>query len=261
MRDLIVQLRRGAKRSLPVGAQERLRALAAHRDNTVAEGWERIARHYTGDTRQLGDAWHAPEVVGSDVPPSEFVWHLNETIFAPFLDSPGVLLEIGPGGGRFTEVLLPQCRELIAADTSRTMLRILRSRFEGGERQPRVLHLDGRGLMTLASESVDAVFSYDVFVHLEHWDFFRYLLEIRRVLRADGKAIIHHANTFSPLGWEKFLLDVETCAGRPRAAFAFSVMTPELMAAFCARADLEVARVVTDVVRRDCITLLQRPAT
>ena len=52
------------------------------------------------------------------------------------------------------------------------------------------VELGGCGLGPVGDASADAVFSFDVFVHLPRRDTFNYLSEIRRVLRPGGKAII-----------------------------------------------------------------------
>lgn len=225
---------------------------------TVSEGWESYARrHSTKTGGHLGDEWNQPETVGMDVPAGRMLPYLDKEIFAPFLQTPEVILEIGPGGGRFTEMLLPKCTTLIAAETAPTMLRLLRRRFAGNAKLQCLL-LDGRGLSSVASDTVDAVFSYGVFVHLQHWDIFNYLCEIRRVLKPGGKAVIQHANTFSQLGWTKFLSDVPSSLNRHKRPGSFSVMTPELMRGFVERAGLVLERCRVDVVRRDCISLIRK---
>jgi SAM-dependent methyltransferase len=228
-------------------------------DPTVAERWEQYAQQYVAGDRkgELGDEWNKPKLVGIDVPPDRIVETLDERVFSPFLGHCDVLVEIGPGGGRFTSILVDKCNRLIAGDTSPTMLKVLRKRFDD---QPKVecVLLDGLGLTGIADATVDAVFSYDVFIHLQHWDIYNYLCEIHRVLRPQGRAIIHHANTFSELGWQGFQQDVKYQLNRHKLGGTFTVMTPELMASFAGRAGLHLEQAVTDVVRRDCISLLSQ---
>lgn len=224
---------------------------------TVAEGWERYAKAFPRQSgRFLGDEWTDPAEMGVDAAPEEVVSYLDRRVFAPFLGTCEVLLEIGSGGGRFTEILLPKCERLIAAEAAPTMLKHLRERFADSPKLE-YLVVEGSSLAPLADDAVDAVFSYGVFVHLHHWDIFNYLREVARVLKPGGPAIIEHANTLSELGWATFLQDVPRCAGRHKAAGAFTPMTPELMRGFCERAGLEVVDCLTDVVRRDAITLLR----
>jgi SAM-dependent methyltransferase len=253
------------KAIIPPRIRHRLGPLRRHRatrrngsawGKTVAEGWDDVARTFEGAPgRHLGDVWNEPEAIGIDVPADRIVAYLDERVFGPFLGSCDTLLEIGAGGGRFTELLLKRCNRLIAADTSPAMLRLLRQRFGDS---PRITYqqLDGTGLSFLPDGAIDAAFSYDVFVHIQHWDIYNYLLELHRVLRSEGRAVIQHANTFSDLGWRRFLDDVPISLNRHKLMNTFTVMTPELMACLVDRAGLRLTDVVTDVVRRDAISLI-----
>lgn len=229
------------------------------KEPTVAEGWEVYAQRRRSEPR-LGDEWNDPETIGVDVAtPAEILPYLDRTVFGPFLETSDVILEIGPGGGRFTEILLPKCRKLIAVETSPTILQLLRRRFgDDGRIEYRLTR--GLGLEGVSDSSVDAAFSYGVFVHLQHWDIFNYLEELNRVLRPGGKAIIQHSNTLSELGWELFRAEVPRQLNRHKLPFTFIVNTPELMREFVSRAGLECVDTLTDVVRRDCITLMRKPA-
>lgn len=248
-------IRSALKKILPTRVQHLVRQLLT-RGDTVAEGWERVAQWYKGkEGEHLGDNWSADEI-GVDVPSEQVVSYLDEVVFAPFLGSCDVLLEIGPGGGRFTEILLPKCKQLIALDTSSTMLKLLRQRFPASAHIEYVLG-DGKGLSRVPDRSIDVVFCYDVFVHLQHWDIYNYLTETRRVLKPGGKAVIHYANTFSELGWKVFLSQVPRSLNRHKQYGTFMVMTPEIMREFVQRAGLELVETVTDVVRRDCISLIR----
>ena len=224
----------------------------------MAEGWETYARRHR-ESERLGEEWNEPEAIGIDVDtPEEILPYLDRVVFSPFLGTCDVLLEIGPGGGRFTEILLPKCRRLIAVDTSETMLELLRERFRGDGRLEYQLG-DGRGLAGVASASVDAAFSYGVFVHLQHWDIFNYLTELERVLKPGGKSVIQHSNTLSELGWELFTKQVGRQLNRHKLPFTFTVNTPELMRELVTRARLECVDSLTEVARRDCITLIRKP--
>jgi len=233
-----------------------VRKIEHARQPTVARGWERYAREYDDDGGFLGDEWSDPGEMGVDAAPEDVVDYLDRRVFAPFLGTCEVLLEIGPGGGRFTEILLPKCKRLIAAEAAPTMLAHLRRRFAANPKLEYLVVKDA-SLEPLPDDSVDAVFSYGVFVHLHEWDIFSYLREVARVLRPGGRAVIEHSNTLSELGWATFLRDLPHCVGRHKAPGAFTAMTPELMRVFCERAGLQVVEVVTDVVRRDAITLLR----
>jgi len=241
-------------------AWRRCRSVFAGREKTVAEGWDDYAARFAArNGAHLGDEWNDPACIGLDVDgPDRVVPFLDEQVFAPFFGQCRVMLEIGPGGGRFTEILLPKCDSFIAADTSRHMLARLKERFRGCDKLTCLL-LDGKGLREIPDRSVDAAFSYGVFVHLQHWDVFNYLRELNRVLVPGGKAIIQHANTFSELGWTTFLNHVRPSLNRHKLSWTFTLMTPEIMTQLTERAGLELVQCLTGVVKRDCITLIRAP--
>lgn len=227
---------------------------------SIAQGWEQYASNYANNEgTYLGDEWNNPEQIGIDVPADQIVPYLDEQVFTPFLENCEVLLEIGPGGGRFTQILLPKCRKLIAADTSPTMLKLLQERLAHYPNLEYML-LDGQGLSSIPDQSIDAAFSYGVFVHLQHWDIYNYLAELHRVLKPKGKAIIQHSNTFSEPGWQLFLSEVPESLNKPKLPGTFTVMTPEIMKEFAQRAGLHVVECLTNVVQRDCISLIRAPA-
>src|SRR5437762_1067862 len=87
-----------------------------------------------------------------------------------------------------------------AAEAAPTMLAHLRRRFAANPKLEYLVVKDA-SLEPLPDDSVDAVFSYGVFVHLHEWDIFSYLREVARVLRPGGRAVIEHSNTLSELGW------------------------------------------------------------
>lgn len=227
---------------------------------TIAKGWDAYAQERRSKKR-VGDAWSRPARIGMDVErPEDVVPHLDREVFTPFIGTTEVLLEIGPGAGRFTNVLLPKVtKKLIAVDSSPTMIDLLKERFEGESKLE--THLtDGRGFADVPDASVDTVFSYGVFVHLQHWDIYNYLTETARVLKPGGKALIQHSNTFSELGWAEFLREVPRQLNRHKLYLSFIVNSPELMTEFVKRAGLEVEDTLTEIASRDCITLIRKPA-
>lgn len=265
--QIMPMLRRLARALLPTAAKRQiLLKYGSIRPPTVAAGWDRYARNSRfgvagGESggQHLGDQWTTPEVLGVDsVRAEEFLDYLDRSMIAPFFGEGGRVLEIGAGGGRMTQLLVRRCERVIAADTGRTMIRLLQRRF-GDNPKVEYMRLDGRGLSQVADASLDKVFSYDVFVHLQPWDIFNYLTEIRRTLKPGGRVIIHHAHTLSPLGWQKFLSDVPINVGRHKTFDSFSVMTQELMRALAEGAGLQVVEQREDIVPRDAVVFLRKP--
>ena len=223
---------------------------------TISTGWDQYAKTFEQKNGKfLGDEWGIPENMGIDVPREEVVSYIDKTIVEPHLGKCETILEIGPGGGRFTQILLPKCKRLIAADTSRNMLKLLKQRFPESNKIQYLL-LDGHGLSSIQDISVDSAFSYDVFVHLAPWDIANYLLELKRVLKVGGKAIIHHGNTLSELGWKRFLEEMPKQLNTHKLPGTFTVMTPELIKEFVTRLGLNYEKSITNIAKRDCISLI-----
>ena len=103
------------------------------------------------------------------------------------------VLEIGPGAGRWSAVLAERASRLVLVDVSEEPLRACRERLAQFENVSYV-HGGGSALRGVADASIDAVWSFDVFVHIAPVDFVAYLDEIARVLRAGGVAVIHHSD-------------------------------------------------------------------
>jgi SAM-dependent methyltransferase len=102
------------------------------------------------------------------------------------------VLEIGPGAGRWTETLAELANSLVLVDIASRCIEICRDRF--GQLDRVSLHLtSGSDLSFIDDESIDVVWSFDVFVHLAVVDIEGYLSEFARVLRPGGSATIHHA--------------------------------------------------------------------
>ena len=102
-----------------------------------------------------------------------------------------VVIEIGPGFGRWTRKLIEISSRVMAVDVAEKCINQCREIF--GDNSNAEFHVnDGRSLAFAADNSVDFIWSFDVFVHIEPEDIEGYLQEFRRVLKPDGVAIIHH---------------------------------------------------------------------
>jgi SAM-dependent methyltransferase len=101
------------------------------------------------------------------------------------------ILEIGPGAGRWTEPLLERARRYIGIDISSTCVDHCRARF-GNDARATFTVGSGRDLAAVANNSIDAIWSYDVFVHINAAEVESYVDEFARVLRPTAVAVIHH---------------------------------------------------------------------
>ncbi|MFZ5638821.1 MAG: class I SAM-dependent methyltransferase [Pseudomonadota bacterium] len=110
-------------------------------------------------------------------------------------------LEIAPGYGRLSAHLRHHCSSLLLVDMAPNCVDACLQRFHD---DPRIrCHLnDGRSLSCAADASLDFVFSFDSLVHADLETLGEYLGEIRRVLRPDGHAFLHHSNLHAVLAAE-----------------------------------------------------------
>jgi hypothetical protein len=143
-----------------------------------AAGWDRYAREWKPtrfqvlmghSVRHLGDEWTA-EPAGdglnsyglSAALAADFAGYLRERLIDPYVCARARQgLEIGPGGGRVTTLLVPRTEILDVADASKTMLGHLRRRFAGVP-SLRYHHTDGLTLPRLPQGSLDYVVAFDV---------------------------------------------------------------------------------------------------
>lgn len=136
------------------------------------------------DWSGLGEEWTASP---------EWKRGLIEDVLTKWIPEGGVVLEIGPGAGRWSEVLLQRAARLVLVDVSERPLELCRDRFAGDERLECILS-SGSDLPGIQDGSIDAVWSFDVFVHVAPSDQAAYLKEIARVLVPGGLAVIHHSD-------------------------------------------------------------------
>jgi ubiquinone/menaquinone biosynthesis C-methylase UbiE len=141
-----------------------------------------------------GRDYHWKEL-GEDWGPKDPRWKATilERAVTPFLFPGARVLEIGPGAGRFTEELLKrEPRSIVLLDLAQKCLDMCKERFGADPRLEYVLS-NGRSLPGIADQSVDFIFSFDVFVHIEKPELEAYFEEFKRVLKPGGTASIHYA--------------------------------------------------------------------
>jgi SAM-dependent methyltransferase len=190
----------------------------AWRDNSAGENRERWNRW---DWSKLGEEWTASE---------EWKQSLVDEVLLPTIPAGGTVVEIGPGGGRWSVILQPRSERLVLVDVAQRPLDLVRNRLGDAPNVEYVL-TSGSAIAGVADASVDAVWSFDVFVHIAPGDQAAYLSEIARVLTPGGIAAIHHAD-----GRNRGLA--------PSRAGWRAPMTAALFGALARERSLEVERVI-----------------
>jgi SAM-dependent methyltransferase len=151
------------------------------RGNSAADNRERWT-HW--DWSSAGEEWNAS---------AAWKQALVDDVLLARIPQDKVVLEIGPGAARWSAVLQPRARRLILVDVTERPLALCRERFAAADNVEYVLS-SGDDLPGVADSSIDAIWSFDVFVHVAPVDQAAYLAEIARVLTPGGVAVIHHAD-------------------------------------------------------------------
>jgi SAM-dependent methyltransferase len=157
-------------------------------DPTVSEADRKLYLEH------LGDEWGDKPSVDQFV--ADFV--------IPYLATQATALEIGCGGGRIARRVASRCRRLACLDIDMDMLRRCVHATRALENVAVVLSADRSPSLPFQSESVDFVYSFDTFVHLDQRMVYGSLLEAARVLRRGCKAVIHVASHETDGGWRHF---------------------------------------------------------
>lgn len=121
----------------------------------------------------------------------EWKMKLVELIVDKEISNEDVVVEIGPGTGRMTEHILKRVSELICVDISVKCIEVLMEKF-GSDEKIKFHHIEKVDLSFLNDNTIDKVFSYDVFVHIDKEIFEEYFKEFKRILKNDGSVIIHY---------------------------------------------------------------------
>lgn len=156
--------------------------------------WNKQAWGQDHDGDAEGDEWSGMASY-CKVPYPEWKQGLIEAFVLPYIDPGKDVLEIAPGHGRWSETLIPRSRSVRLVDLNPECLDACRTRFADADT---VTYAQTGGSSVPAEEaSVDFVWSFDSFVHIDPEDVLSYLGEIARVLRPGGYAVLHHANKFA----------------------------------------------------------------
>jgi len=167
----------------------------AHRAYTGHSSDENRAVFTAWEFAQGGDEWN-----DSDEPERWKATLIDEVLLAGLGDAESVL-EIGPGAGRWSEVLQPRAKRLVLVDVTPRALELTRERL-GDVANVEFILSDGGTFAAVEASSVDFVWSFDAFVHIAPLDVASYVSEVARVVRPGGSAVIHHSGAWRrSLGW------------------------------------------------------------
>lgn len=152
-----------------------------------------IAGFQSSDEEEhFGDRWGHPEEFAP-------LLQVRRRFLEPYF-SPGMeVLEIGSGGGRFTQYFRG-ARKLTVVELNSESFKYLRRRFPELPFDFRLT--SGYDMPGVGDASIDLVFTFDVFVHVEPEGILAYLHEMERVLRPGGTAVVHYGDVDKPIARE-----------------------------------------------------------
>jgi ubiquinone/menaquinone biosynthesis C-methylase UbiE len=147
---------------------------------------------------QDGDEWtQQAEYCG--VSYEQWKESLARTFLIPYLKESTVVLEIGPGHGRWSSMMPQRVSKgtVHLVDLSKACLDFCKKRFEE-HHNVQYWPTNGKTLPPDLNTKVDFVFSFDTFVHIEEPEVRSYVKELYRVLKPNGMGVIHHSGSPSP---------------------------------------------------------------
>jgi ubiquinone/menaquinone biosynthesis C-methylase UbiE len=140
------------------------------------------------------------------------------------------VLEVGPGGGKWTVRIAPNVRRLIVIDVAEEMLARTKARCESqGIGNVEYVLGNGSDFQSIADESIDFFFSYDVFVHIALEDTWAYAQEIARVLVPGGMGACHYAINSVSEAWERIEQNNDWYRGGKHTLGQFYYFSPETL--------------------------------
>jgi SAM-dependent methyltransferase len=135
----------------------------------------------------------------------EWKQSLIRCVLEKHVPAEATVIEIGPGAGRWTVPLLERARSYLGIDVSATCIAHCRKRFADAANARFELG-SGEDLAAAKDAAADAIWSFDVFVHINRAEIERYAAEFARVLKPGGVAVIHHGGIGgSAGGWRSNL--------------------------------------------------------
>ncbi|MDH3346598.1 MAG: class I SAM-dependent methyltransferase [Desulfobulbaceae bacterium] len=136
-----------------------------------------------------GLEWGDPETN----PPLQYV---RDHFLLPYISADKTVVEIGPGGGRWTRYML-SAKRIYAVDYHPEILNELKANITTTNIVP--VTNSGDDFPSIPEGSIDFLFSFGTFVHLDLDIIDRYLKNIKPLLKAEGEVVIQYADFTKPL--------------------------------------------------------------
>jgi ubiquinone/menaquinone biosynthesis C-methylase UbiE len=136
-----------------------------------------------------GLEWGDPEIV----PPLGYV---RDHFLKPYLFPDATVLEIGPGGGRWTRYMLG-VKKIYAVDYHAELLNELEKNMVN--RKIEFIKNNGDDFPGIPDESIDFLFSFGTFVHLDVDIIEQYFKNMHRILKPSGDVVLQYSDKNKPM--------------------------------------------------------------
>jgi SAM-dependent methyltransferase len=148
-----------------------------------------------------------------------------------------VIVDIGAGFGRVGEKVAPLCKRWIGTDVSENMVAVIKRRL-AAHKNVEAVATNGFDLSPIASASADMVYCTTVFMHLDEWERYNYIVEGFRILKPGGRMIVDNISLATDQGWNIFIEHTKIPpAQRPPSISKMS--TPQEIAIYFSRAGFQ----------------------
>ncbi len=151
--------------------------------------WNRNWNNYSWE--EDGDEWKE-QAEYCNQPYEKWKQSLIETFITPNVKKQTTVLNIAPGHGRSTKHII-NSKELILVDLNKNCIEYCKKIFSKNKNIKYYVN-DGKTLPFIKNNSIDFIWSYDSFVHMRKEVINSYFREFSRILKKQGKAIIHHSS-------------------------------------------------------------------
>lgn len=236
--DLTHRLERAVKKSAAKAAHHVL-SLAGEEKKPGQRPWDDQFRSWIREAQERG---RDP----NDVADEKWSTPLPalEKYYFPLFSADSVVMELGPGTGRYTRHLLGKCREVVVVDYSVAVIDWMKEYFPG--RKIRTVLAKSYELLEIESNSIDAIIANGVFEHLYAEGAYHYLKTFQRVLTPGGRGCFNFDNIMSQGGFARFEKELPSEMDG-RSIFRF--YHPDMIGRMAEKAGLEVERMDTSEER------------
>lgn len=178
------------------GMSEDMRNRYAADWNAYSQDWD---RRYGSRYQHLGEEWNDDHTPDRKRDAFYFLAYADR-----WLRPDMTVLEVGPGGGKWTVQLAARAKHVIVIDVAEEMLKRTKARCESLKLgNVDYMLANGKDFQPIVDESIDFFFSYDVFVHIALEDSWPYTQEVARVLKPSARGACHYAINSVPEAWDR----------------------------------------------------------